>query len=125
MTGGLRRAWFLAGAWAVFQFTLTSLPGPALPSVSMEVDKVAHFGLYGVLGALVARAGLMAGWRRRGWALALVALVVVAAADEWHQSLVPGRSMEFADWISDAAGTAAGLAAGRLLGRRWAKAWLG
>jgi VanZ family protein len=35
-------------------------------------------------------------------ALAFVALV--GAVDEIHQYWIPGRSMEFFDWLSDAAG---------------------
>jgi VanZ family protein len=124
VTSGLTRAWLVAGAWAAFQWTLTSLPGSALPGVGLSVDKVAHFGLYGVLGALLARIGLLAGWRWRGWLVTLVAVLVIASVDEWHQSLVPGRSAEFADWVSDAAGAATGMVAGRLVGRRWAKVWL-
>ena len=27
-----------------------------------------------------------------------------AASDEWHQSFVPGRASEAADWIADTAG---------------------
>lgn len=124
MKGGHRRAWLAVGAWAAFQLTLTSLPGSALPGVSNGLDKVAHFCLYGLLGVLLARVGLLQVWRRGGWIAALAGVLVMAALDEWHQALVPGRSTELADWISDAAGTATGLVAGRLLGRRWAKVWL-
>ncbi len=28
------------------------------------------------------------------------------ASDEWHQSFVPGRSAELADWVADTAGAA-------------------
>jgi VanZ family protein len=28
------------------------------------------------------------------------------ASDEWHQSFVPGRSAEVADWVADTAGAA-------------------
>ena len=35
-----------------------------------------------------------------GWAYAVL--------DEWHQSFVPGRNPDIADWLADAAGVAVG-----------------
>lgn len=124
MTAEGRRAWLVAGLWAAFLLLLTSLPGQALPAVGVGFDKVAHLGLYGVLGALVSRALLVDGWARGGWLAVLAALLALAGLDELHQALVPGRSTEMLDWIADAAGAVTGMATGRLLGRVWAKAWL-
>ncbi len=65
-------------------------------------DKVVHFSVYGLLATLVCRQGR--GWRAAGWAL--LAVSAYGASDEWHQSFVPGRTMELADWIADTAGAA-------------------
>jgi VanZ family protein len=72
---------------------------PGIPNV----DKVVHFLVYGLLGTLVVRIGV-----GRRWAplVALVATSLYGVTDEFHQSFVPGRSMEFADWVADTAGAA-------------------
>ena len=33
-------------------------------------------------------------------------MVVFGVLDEWHQSFIPGRFSEFADWIADSLGAA-------------------
>jgi len=65
-------------------------------------DKVAHFAVYGLLGTLVCRLGR--GWRAAVWAV--VAASAFGVSDEWHQSFVPGRSTEVADWVADTLGAA-------------------
>lgn len=103
-------AWYLPAAlWAAGLLLLGSLPASTLPSVDLPLDKLAHFVLFGVLGVLVA-----VGWKRAGrrppYPWALMAMLAVGAADEWHQAMVPGRSREVADWAMDAAGAALGFA---------------
>lgn len=71
----------------------------SLPSGS---DKVAHFIMYGVGGALAA-------WARRyrgGWAglAGLILVLLTGVADELHQSTVPTRHADIWDWAADAAG---------------------
>jgi VanZ family protein len=93
------RGWIWPVAIAVLIFAASSrstVAGPRIP----YFDKVVHFSVYGLLGTLVCRQG-------RDWRGAAVAIVVVSAygaTDEWHQSFVPGRSTELADWIADTAG---------------------
>lgn len=65
-------------------------------------DKIAHFGVYGLLATLLCRLGR--GWGAAGWAL--LAASTFGVTDEWHQSFVPGRSVEVADWAADTAGAA-------------------
>ncbi|MBI4624416.1 MAG: VanZ family protein, partial [Verrucomicrobia bacterium] len=79
----------------------------------VNIDKVAHFMVYGLLATLVCRLGR--GWRALAWAL--VAVSAFGATDEWHQTFVPGRSSEFADWIADTLGAALAV----LLYARWAR----
>lgn len=96
--------------WAGFILLLTSWPSAGLPaSLSVAgVDKVGHFGLYGVLGFLVGRALP----RRRVLSTLVAAALGIAlfgALDEWHQVLVPGRAASILDWVADISGTITGL----------------
>ena len=69
-------------------------------------DKVAHFSIYGLLATLTVRAG------RGRWApwVALAAVSLFGVIDEWHQSFVPGRSCDAADWVADTLGAALAIA---------------
>lgn len=71
----------------------------AAPAVT-NIDKFSHFAVFGLLGTLLCRLGQ--GWRAAAWAL--LAVSAFGAADEYHQSFVPGRSPEVADWIADTLG---------------------
>ena len=69
-----------------------------------------HFVLYAVLGVLLARAlrgGRPVSTSRpaiRGLFPWLVGIALFAAADEWHQRWVPGRSSDLSDWYADVLG---------------------
>ena len=81
------------------------LPREALPSEPSFNDKLLHLSAYAWLVAL-------GGWLRADWTyrfLTAIALVVHGGAIELTQRLVPGRSAEWLDWGSDAAGAAVGL----------------
>lgn len=105
----------------------TSLPGSAVPAVGVpHVDKLVHFLLYAVFGALLARAlrreaGIATPPGGGRWTHLLATIAVVSlfgAADEWHQQWVPGRSSDVLDWCADTAGgTLALLLAARPLAR--------
>ena len=99
----------MLAVWVALTLTLTSIPnldvGPSFPGA----DKIAHFGFYGVMGFLFVL------WRReigKGAAVAVVWAAIFAAllggVDEFHQQWIPGRSMEFFDWVADFAGGTAG-----------------
>jgi len=70
-------------------------------------DKVAHMGVYAILGWLMIYAFPI---RLRTQRPMLVLVLVVSIAlvygisDEYHQSFVPGRSSEVLDVVADAAG---------------------
>ena len=102
-------AWGPAAAWAGVLFFLSAIPGQdLLPSVFPGEDKVAHVGLYAVLGALLARgAGRRAEDAPRPLVLWAVGFLF-AASDEWHQAFVPGRHVSLGDLAADAVGIAVG-----------------
>lgn len=112
-------AWGPVVLWGLVIFGLSSIPGSQIPDVGFTfADKVAHVGVYGVLGALFFRA-----WRhsRRGAAAsAIVALAALSAlaygvTDEIHQMFVPNRSSEVLDLVADLVGGVVGAAAASLV----------
>ena len=99
------RPWLPALAWATLIFALSARP--TLPvDLDLGLDKVAHFLAYAILGALLAH-----GQSRTGMSPATACVLGAAygASDEWHQSFVPGRSTDPADWVADTAGVVAGV----------------
>jgi VanZ family protein len=82
-----------------------------LEALHVGLRKLAHFAEYLVLSVLLHRA-LHAGprWSPRAAATAIVVAALYAAADEVHQSFVPGRTASAADWLVDVAGAAGGQA---------------
>ncbi len=85
----------------------------AVPGVGpawLSFDKLAHFGVFGLLATTIARLDEVA--RRRGigawWAVVIVS--AFGGATELLQSLTPMRSMEFDDWVADALGAAVAVA---------------
>jgi VanZ family protein len=69
-------------------------------SVPPLIHKIEHFFYYGSMAFLLAR-----GLGRRWFWIALLAVPLVGALDEWHQLYVPGRNGSVVDWLVDAAGT--------------------
>lgn len=79
---------------------------PSLRS-GLGLDKVAHFGMYGLLGWLLGRA-----WFRQPRSLpalpVLLLPLLLGAADELRQQSIRSRSAEIEDWLADAAGALTG-----------------
>jgi VanZ family protein len=96
-------AWGPAALWAGVLFLLSEARGDQAPGWLALHDKVAHLGLYAVLGACLA-------WGRRVAArpvparLLLVMGIAYGVLDEWHQSFVPGRDPSWGDAAADGAG---------------------
>lgn len=117
--GRTRLLWLPALAYAALLYAISDRPLPpdALPRFS-GADKLAHGVAYAGLGALL---GLpLQGLTRTAGAAVRAAAVLASAygaTDEWHQSFVPGREADWADWLADSAGGALG-AAGLVAARR-------
>lgn len=103
----LKRLWL--GYWMLL-FTLTHVPMPSSDAVNIpNVDKLAHFGCYGLLAYLSGRYWASADRRRTtlrlmGWAVAYAAY---GAFDEWLQQFV-NRTMSLYDWLADLGGIGLG-----------------
>ena len=112
-------AWGLVVVWATCLFFLSevwALP-PGLAPLLMVPDKLAHFALYLVFGWLIARTRSLGG-ADVPHGILIAAGALYAAFDEWHQSVVPGRTPQLADWWADVAGLAVGYVAVAFAGRR-------
>ena len=103
----LRKLWL---AYWLLLFTLTHVPTDGTRAIPVpDVDKIAHFGCYGLLAYL---SGLFWGTAERrqttirliGWAVAYAAY---GAFDEWLQQFV-NRTMSLYDWLADLGGIALG-----------------
>ena len=121
IAGLLRGRWAPAVLWAVTLVVLTSWPNPGVPQVG-QGDKLVHALLYGILAWLVARAEPRWIASPTRAAPVFAALAAFAAADEWHQQYVPGRSASVDDWAADAVGAALALALAAVRRRRAAAA---
>lgn len=108
------RSYLPAIAWGSLLYALSSRPTTYVPLES-GTDKLVHFGAYALLGFLLARAHSALRWP--AWAAVAVGLLY-ALSDEYHQSFVPGRAADPADWVADALGVGAAVALHSWLRRR-------
>jgi VanZ family protein len=101
--------------WAGIIFGLSSISGSRLPKVDIpSSDKIAHIGVYSVLGALSFRAfRLTAPTRSRATiALGAIALsLVYGISDELHQVFTPDRTPDWHDVAADVIGGTLGVVA--------------
>jgi len=86
-------------------YWLSDQPSLPTPMLFPHQDKLFHAGAYFVLAAFVLRA-----FRHIIASLpmlmisSLVFSSLYGLSDEWHQSFVPGRMNDIADWAADTAG---------------------
>lgn len=92
--------WFYPVALAAMVVIASGRSHVAAPPV-VNIDKLIHFSIFGLLASLVARCP---GVHRFRYAILVVSCFGIA--DEIRQSFTPGRSVEFADWIADTSGAA-------------------
>lgn len=91
----------LSLGWMGVIYALSSISGSSVPG---RFSTAAHFVVYAVLGALYLWALPR---RERMWPTAFAAVALASLygiTDEFHQSFVPGRMPDPADWLVDTAG---------------------
>jgi VanZ family protein len=76
---------------------------------NMVLRKIAHAGIYFILGALSYIAASNTRAKKTAPFASYLFCVLYASSDELHQYFVPGRSCMFYDVIIDALGAAAGI----------------
>lgn len=88
---------------------------PAIEFINQTIRKTGHFFGYGMLGVIFARAWYpmlhrrmtAANWvqvRRYAAAAGVASVFLIASADEFHQSFLPGRGASFHDVCIDTTG---------------------
>jgi len=92
--------------WSVIIFTLTSIPRLQSPASDIiEIDKLAHFGVYFVFAYLLVKISRR---DQKGLIRFLISLaLIIPVLDELHQIPIPGREFCIFDIIADIAGFAA------------------
>jgi len=107
------RLWLLG--FALWVLILWILSGRPLPEVSTfdrpGFDKILHF-VYFLIGAVLLSIALHLrgsySWRHN-LVVVVIALAMIGAIDEWHQSWIVGRSgNDLGDWIADLLGCFSG-----------------
>ena len=101
----LFQVWLPVFLYAGLIFYLSSLRHVKLPPIKY-FDKFGHANLYAMFGVLVSRAFWYSVTHRRKILLFLtfVGVTLYGMSDEWHQSFVPGRSVDAWDVVADAVG---------------------
>ncbi len=90
--------------WAIVILALTSYPSIKLPDIGFDpVDKLAHFGVYFILSALVLRAIVKNGpvVKQNQWNKGILISSIFAIFDELHQIPIPGRQGDIMDFLAD------------------------
>lgn len=109
--------------YALIIYGFSALPASDVPP--LVDDRILHFVEYFGFGICLALA--TAGWARKNFAVphaaaAVLAGMLYAVTDEWHQSFVPGRDPSLRDLGSDLVGLVAAQAVVLLLVRREVRA---
>lgn len=84
--------------------SVSSIPG--VGPAWLSFDKLAHFGVFGLLATTIARLEQAPRWPLIGAHWAIVMVSAFGSGIELLQSLTPDRSMEFDDWVADTLGAA-------------------
>jgi len=108
--------------YAALIFGVSSIPKLPTPDIGITfIDKIAHFLEYAVFIILALRAFVQPPIAAKGYRLYLIgmlAALVYAVADEYHQSYVPGRTADWYDVVADSLGIWCGAMGYMLMGRR-------
>jgi VanZ family protein len=107
---------FLFAAWMIAIMTVSSIP--SLPTFKIETEKSVirldyfiHICEYGVLAVLALMAFSDEKFRiiQRKVLFIAIGLILFALIDEFHQKLIPGRSFNVKDILSNITGVLAGV----------------
>lgn len=113
------KSWLPVIAYAILIFWISSLERPFnIRFEAGNIDKVIHFLEYSVFGFLLIRAIYGSDIRiSRSVAIIMAFLIgtLYGITDELHQSVVPGRFAEIADFIFDSIGSFVGAITGTFL----------
>lgn len=97
--------------WIIL-FSATSIPADSVPTTGVS-DKIEHFLAYFILTILLASTLFFQNkftFIKKHYLLStLIIASVYGIVDELHQLLVPGRSCELLDWLSDVGGVMLGI----------------
>ena len=111
-------AWIPAIVYTMFIFGVSSIQGLTLPFGTFRLfDKVAHLAEFTGLGLFLSIAfrGSLPKRRRRHTMILVIAIgLLIGVSDELFQSTVPGRAVDFFDWVADAAGILVGSVVARV-----------
>ena len=115
-------AWVPAVVYVGLIFAVSSIPGSVFCNAPFRVyDKAAHaveFAGLGLFLMIAFRGSLPVGLRPHTLLFALASGVLVGVADELYQLAVPGRGVEFLDWVADVVGVTLGSTAAMVHYRR-------
>lgn len=89
--------------WGAIIFHIGGRSTIDVPRFDLPIDKIGHFTMYAILGALAGRAGWM-NRRKLHWAWFIAGGLLLGALDELQQQFIPTRSADPLDWVADAAG---------------------
>ncbi|MDO9067354.1 MAG: VanZ family protein [Deltaproteobacteria bacterium] len=107
--------WGPLAVWLMMAVTATSIPNLRTPPELPNADLIFHIAVYLVLAVLAARAVFMSGYRHKWlWAVILALGLGLAAIDEYHEMMVPGRTASFLDFSMNVIGFTAGTGISKL-----------
>ncbi len=95
---------FLLLAYCGFIFYLSSRSSLPTPMLFPHQDKLLHMGAYFIMGVLAWRFFRHYSSRLFLSVNAVLFCSLYGISDEWHQSFVPGRQIDFYDWVADTSG---------------------
>lgn len=107
---------YLLAAWMTAVITVSSIP--SLPTLKLEtessvirLDYLIHFMEYGIMLvlALMAFSDRLFGIQPRKLVIVTAGIVLFAIVDEFHQKLIPGRSFNVKDILSNITGITSGV----------------
>lgn len=116
--------------YAIAVLTVSSIP--SIPTLKIHTDKadirldyIIHFIEYGILAFLVFLyfTGKDYQMSARKYILVTAGLIIFAVLDEFHQKLIPGRSFNIYDMVSNASGILGALVFSLIIFRRISAPW--